>query len=54
MNSICNRSRPPESEIEIGLEMTWEASEVDLEMVWARVCHYIQEWSSMESISYAN
>ena len=29
------RSRPPESEIEI--EMTWEASRVDLEMVWTRV-----------------
>ena len=28
------RSRPPESEIEIELERTWEASEVDLEMVW--------------------
>ena len=30
------RSRPPESEIEIELERTWEASEVDLEMVWTR------------------
>ena len=28
------RSRPPESEIEIKLERTWEASRVDLEMVW--------------------
>ena len=28
------RSRPPESEIEIELERTWEASIVDLEMVW--------------------
>ena len=31
------RSRPPESEIEIELERTWEASRVDLEMVWTRV-----------------
>ena len=31
------RSRPPESEIEIELERTWEASIVDLEMVWPRV-----------------
>ena len=31
------RSRPPESEIEIELERTWEASEIDLEMVWTRV-----------------
>ena len=28
------RSRPPESEIEIELERTWEASKVDMEMVW--------------------
>ena len=28
------RSRPPESEIEIELERTWEASRVDLEIVW--------------------
>ena len=34
------RSRPPESEIEIELERTWEASRVDLEMVWTRVCQY--------------
>ena len=31
------RSKPPESEIEIELERTWEASRVDLEMVWTRV-----------------
>ena len=31
------RSRPPESETEIELERTWEASRVDLEMVWTRV-----------------
>ena len=31
------RSRPPESEIEIELEWTLEASRVDLEMVWTRV-----------------
>ena len=31
------RSRPPESEIEIELERTWKASEIDLEMAWTRV-----------------
>ena len=35
---ICNysvySSPPPESEIETELEGTWEASEVDLELVW--------------------
>ena len=31
------RSRPPESEIEIEFERTWEASEIDLEMVWTQV-----------------
>ena len=31
------RSRPPESGIEIELERTWDASRVDLEMVWTRV-----------------
>ena len=35
------RSRPPESEIEIELERTWEASSVDLEMVWTRA---LEEW----------
>ena len=28
------RSRPPESEIEIELERTWEESKVELNMVW--------------------
>ena len=31
------RSRLPDSEIEIELEMTWDAFRVDLEMVWTRV-----------------
>ena len=31
------RSRPPESEIEIELERTCEASRDDLELVWTRV-----------------
>ena len=31
------RFRSPECEIEIELERTWEASRVDLEMVWFRV-----------------
>ena len=31
------RFRPPESEIEIELERIWEASRVDLEMIWTRV-----------------
>ena len=35
--TLLLRSRPPESEIEIEFERTWEASELDLEMVWTRV-----------------
>ena len=31
------RPRPTESEIEIELERTWEASKVDMEMVWTQV-----------------
>ena len=37
LDEFLKSTRPPESEIEIELERTWEASRVDLEMVWTRV-----------------